>query len=165
METAGIVDAQHKGREPLVFGIPEFGNNAAFQLAELVGAVLVVLFEFRRILLENHLEGRVTPGCFCRARGIIGIKVLDVLADGDERATVTSHGTVTGLNKLTDLLIFEVEQLPAFVDGAALLQAARRAVHLVLNVDDEGKHYRNQQIRLVLQTAQLQDNKAGIVGQ
>ena len=59
---------------------------------------------------------------------------------------------ITGLNKLTDLLIFEVEQLPAFVDGAALLQAARRAVHLVLNVDDEGKHYRNRKrlVRTVL---------------
>lgn len=78
---------------------------------------------------------------------------------------MTSHGTVTGLNKLTDLLIFEVEQLPAFVDGAALLQAARRSVHLVLDVDDEGEHHRNQQIRLVLQTAQLEDDKAGIVSQ
>lgn len=91
--------------------------------------------------------------------------VMRALTSFSTSCITTATARLAGFNKLTDLLIFEVEQLPAFVDGAALLQAARRAVHLVLNVDDEGKHYRNQQIRLVLQTAQLQDNKAGIVGQ
>lgn len=110
METAGIIDAQHKGGEPLVFGIPEFRDNAALQLAELVRAVLVVLFEFRRILLENHLEGRVTPSGFCRAGGIIGIKVLDVLADGDERATVTTHGTVPWINRDMVVLLSQMRR-------------------------------------------------------
>jgi len=151
METAGIIDAQHKGREPLVFGITELADNTALQLAELVGTVLVVLFKLRRILFEDNLEGRVTPGRFGRAGGIIGVKVFDVLTDGDERATVAANRTVAGFNELTDLLIFKVEQLPAFVNGATFLQAARRAVHFVFDVDDEGKHHRNQQVRLVLQ--------------
>ena len=73
METAGIVDAQHKGGEPLVFGITELADNTALQLAELVGTVLVVLFKLRRILFEDNLEGRVTPGRFGRAGGIIGV--------------------------------------------------------------------------------------------
>jgi hypothetical protein len=60
METAGIIDAQHKGREPLVFGITELADNTALQLAELVGTVLVILFKLRRILFEDNLEGRVT---------------------------------------------------------------------------------------------------------
>jgi hypothetical protein len=64
---------------------------------------------------------------------------------------VAANRTVAGFNELTDLLIFKVEQLPAFVNGATFLQAARRAVHFVFDVDDEGKHHRNQQVRLVLQ--------------
>ena len=57
METAGIVDAQHKGGEPLVFGITELADNTTLQLAELVGTVLVILLKLRGILFEDHLEG------------------------------------------------------------------------------------------------------------
>nr|WP_232479352.1 hypothetical protein [Aeromonas salmonicida] len=74
--TSCVIDAQHEGAEPLILGIAKAADGQALELAELIGAVLVVDLELARILLEDDLERRIAPGCFGGAAGVIGIKVL-----------------------------------------------------------------------------------------
>ncbi|SJJ76694.1 Uncharacterised protein [Shigella sonnei] len=58
---------------------------------------------------------------------------------------MTAGGTVTFLNKFTDLVIFEVQQTPAFINDVQFFEVTRRAVHPVLDVNNEAEHHRNQQ--------------------
>ena len=72
-------------------------------------------------------------------------KVDAVLCDGDIGTGMTAGSTVAFLNKLTDLVIFEVQQTPPLINDVQFLEVTRRAVHPVLDVDNQGEHHRNQQ--------------------
>lgn len=106
-----------------------------------------------------------TPCCTGRTGGLVRVKVDDVLGDGDIGTGMTAGGTVAFLNKFTDLVIFEVQQTPAFINDVQFLEVTRRAVHPVLNVNDKAEHHRNQQGRTVFQSAQLQHHHFRIIPQ
>ena len=78
---------------------------------------------------------------------------------------MTAGGTVTFLNKLTNLVIFEVQQTPPLINDVQFFEVTRRAVHPVLNVDNQGEHHRNKQGRTVFQSPQLQHHHSGIIPQ
>ncbi|GDW77365.1 hypothetical protein BvCmsSIP019_04433 [Escherichia coli] len=78
---------------------------------------------------------------------------------------MTTGRTVAFLNKFTDLVIFEVQQTPAFINNVQFLEVTRRAVHPVLDVDNQGEHHRNQQGRTVFQSTQLQHHHFCVIPQ
>ena len=140
-----VFHLQLEGTEPLVFGRTKLTNHVALQWQELVRIQLVVFRELLRTLFEDNFVGGVTP---CRAGstgGLVRVKVDDVLCDGDIGTGMTAGRTVAFLNKLTDLVIFEVQQTPPLINDVQLLEVTRRAVHPVLYVDNQGEHHRNQQ--------------------
>lgn len=112
-----VLHLQQEGTEPLVFGRTKLTNHVALQWQELVRIQLVVFRELLRTLFEDNFVGGVTP---CRAGstgGLVRVKVDDVLCDGDIGTGMTAGGTVAFLNKFTDLVIFEVQQTPAFINN------------------------------------------------
>ena len=140
-----VFHLQQEGTEPLVFGCTKLTNHVALQWQELVRIQLVVFRELLRTLFEDNFVGGVTP---CRAGstgGLVRVKVDDVLCDGDIGTGMTAGRTVAFLNKFTDLVIFEVQQTPAFINNVQFLEVTRRAVHPVLDVNDKAEHHRNQQ--------------------
>ena len=140
-----VFHLQQEGTEPLVFGRTKLTNHVALQWLELVRIQLVVFCELLRTLFEDNFVGGVTP-CRTGSTGcLVRVKVDDVLCDGDIGTGMTAGGTVTFLNKLTDLVIFEVQQTPAFINNVQFFEITRRAVHPVLDVDNQGEHHRNQQ--------------------
>lgn len=90
---------------------------------------LVVFRELLRTLFEDNFVGGVTPCCTGRTGGLVRVKVDDVLCDGDIGTGMTAGGTVAFLNKFTDLVIFEVQQTPAFINDVQFLEVTRRAVN------------------------------------
>lgn len=82
------------GRESLYHGTLADG--------ELIGVVLVVFAERFGVLFEDDFKGRVRPGGTGGQTGLLPVKVLDPLGNGDIRAAVFAGGAVTVLNEVTD---------------------------------------------------------------
>ena len=140
-----VFHLQQEGTEPLVFGRTKLTNHVALQWQELVRIQLVVFRELLRTLFEDNFVGGVTPCRTGSAGCLVRVKVDDVLCDGDIGTGMTATGAVTFFNKLTNFTIFEVQQTPAFINNVQFLESTRRAVHPVLDVDNQGEHHRNQQ--------------------